>query len=224
VAGAESRAVVLVDVDDVVNTPEFSSAARRHLAFHHGWRRGKTWCDGRELPLFVNPAHGRLLLDLAAATGAELAWATTLEESANLHVAPLLGLPRLAVVTPAPFGEKAAHVVPFTAGRPWVWLDDSAAELAAADRLARASGQPHLGIQVDPATGLTARHAELARAWITGADPREGNGAFADLNTPCGDEKCPWRQPKGGLPAAVKAARRHVPLAAVQPGRSRRQR
>lgn len=165
---AEGRPLILIDVDDVLNLIEFSSAARRHLAFHHGWRRGKAWSEGREYQLIVNPAHGRILRGLGDATGAELAWATTLEEAANRYVAPLLGLPQLPTVVPAPVGGKAAHVVPWTAGRPFVWLDNDEIELATAERLTRDKGQPHLGVRVDPAIGLTARNVELARgsaAW-----------------------------------------------------------
>ena len=173
---AQNTPLILVDVDDTLNLIGFSSAARRHLAFHHGWRRGKAWSGGREYQLLVNPAHGRLLRELAAVTGAQLAWATTLEEAANRYVAPLLGLPALPVVTPAPAGEKAPHVVPWTDGRPWVWLDNDKEELATASRLARAAGQPHLCVAVNPATGLTARRAELPRAWLAGKHPAKTAG------------------------------------------------
>ncbi|MBO0805007.1 MAG: hypothetical protein J2P25_18275 [Nocardiopsaceae bacterium] len=210
----ESRPLILVDVDEVLNLIGFSSASRRHLAHHHGWRRGKAWSEGREYQLFVNPAHGRLLRDLARSTGAELAWATTLEDAANSYVAPLIGLPRLPAVIPAPVGEKAAHAVPWTAGRRWVWLDNDEDELATASRLARQAGQPHLCVPVNPATGLTARDAELARTWLAGGANRANranransdDGAdgetpeFDDVNRPCGDARCPWARPRGGLP------------------------
>ena len=200
-----NKPLILVDVDDTLNLIEFSSAARRHLGFHHGWRRGKAWSDGREYQLLVNPAHGRLLRELAAVTGAQLAWATTLEEAANRYVAPLLGLPRLPVATPAPVGDKAAHVVPWTSGRPWVWLDNDEDELAQASRLAWAAGQPHLCVPVNPATGLTARHAELARAWLAGETPDRESGAFEDVARPCDHPRCPWAKPRGGLPQPRKA-------------------
>ena len=200
---ADSRPLILVDVDDVLNMIEFSSASRRHLEFHHGWRRGKAWDGFREYQLIVNPAHGRLLRDLADTTGAELAWATTLEDAANMYVSPLLGLPKLPTVVPAPVGGKAAHVVPWTAGRPWVWLDNDEGELMAASRLARQIGQPHRCVQVNPATGLTAKDAEQARAWLAGDTPG-GTPAFGDANIPCGDSRCPWRRPQGGLPEPRK--------------------
>jgi hypothetical protein len=209
---ADSRPLILVDVDDVLNLIEFSSAARRHLAHHHGWRRGKAWSGGREYQLIVNPAHGRLLRDLAGVAGAELAWATTLEDAANMYVAPLLGLPRLPAVIPAPVGEKAAHVVRWTAGRPWVWLDNDQGELAAASRLARQAGQPHQCVPINPAIGLTARDAELARTWLTGETPG-GTPGFNDVNVPCGDASCPWSRSQGGLPERRrKAARSAAPV------------
>lgn len=195
---AGSGPLILVDVDDVLNMIQFSSASRRHLEWHHGWRRGKAWSGGREYQLIVNPAHGRLLRGLANAVGAELAWATTLEAAANMHVAPLLGLPPLPTVIPAPVGGKAAHVVPWTAGRPWVWLDNDERELAAASRLAQEAGQPHLCVPVNPATGLTAGNAEQARAWLA-REPPGGAPAFGDVNVACGDARCPWSRARGGL-------------------------
>lgn len=201
---SQARPLILVDVDDVLNMAGFSSAARRHLAFYHGWRRGKAWSEGREYPLLVNPAHGRLLRDLAAATGAELAWATTMEETANLYIGPLLGLPPLAVAAPAPFREKAQHVVPWTGGRPWIWLDNDTRELAAASAVARETGQPHLCVPVNPAIGLTARDAAAARAWLAGQ--ALGGPVPEELSQPCGREKCPWARSGGGLPQPRKTA------------------
>lgn len=196
---ADGRPLVLVDVDDVLNMIEFSSASRRHLVHHHDWRRGHAYSGGCRYTLIVNPAHGPILRDLAASTGAELAWATTLEDAANQYVAPLLGLPRLPTVTPAPAGDKAAHVVPWTVGRPWVWLDNDETELAAASHLAQQTGQRHLCVPVNPALGLTARDAEQARAWLTGTTTA-ATGPFDDVNVPCGNAKCPWARPHGGLP------------------------
>lgn len=136
-------------------------------------------------------------------------------------MAPLLGLPRLPVVTPAPRRRKAAHAVPWTGRRPWVWLDNDIGELDAASGLARAVRQPHLCVHVDPATGLTARHAELARAWLAGEAPGAGAGAFEDVTLPCGHPKCPWARPGGGLPEQGRPARRAVPLTAAATARPR---
>ena len=119
--------------------------------------------DGRRYLLFLNPEHGAWLRDLAAQTGAELAWASTWEDHANQFVGPVIGLPRLPFA-PAPVHDKAASVVPWTGGRPFAWLDDSPHELAKAELLA--IGQPHLCVRVDERTGLTREHLFQVRAWL----------------------------------------------------------
>lgn len=161
---AQSRPLVLLDVDGPLNPP-FSSRQRSRLGYHGGWRRKKAWVDGQQYRLFVNPEHGDWLRGLAAEAGAELAWASTWEEHANLWVAPLIGLPSLPVA-PAPPRAKAGSVVPWTAGRPFAWLDDDERELAEASRLAGC--QPHLCVLVDERTGLTRDHVEQVRAWLKG--------------------------------------------------------
>lgn len=208
------KPLILVDVDGVINHRiMFSSSARRHLAHRHGWRTGRAWSNGEASALIVNPAFGQLLRSLAEDTGAELAWATTWEDAANLYIAPLAGLPQLPVAAPAPYKAKAGHVVPWTGGRPWVWLDDSERELAAADLLANQAGQPHLCVRVNPARGLTAADVTQARAWLSGK-PAGDAPAFADVNVPCGDARCPWSRPHGGLPGQRKAAVRSSPVTA----------
>jgi hypothetical protein len=75
--------------------------------------------------MWLNPDHGRQLLDLATRTGLHLAWATTWEHQANTVVGPALGLPPLAVIE---FGAAADHwkyraVTRFAGTRPLAWLD-----------------------------------------------------------------------------------------------------
>lgn len=161
---ANPRPLLLVDVDGVLNVLT-SARERRRLCYHEGWQQKRVDAGGHVYRLFFNPVNGPALWRLAAETGAELAWGTTWEEYANLVVGPLLGLPRLPVAPMADFPHKADGIVPWTAGRPFVWVDD---EPDAAEVTARLAGaQPHLVVQVDERTGLTADHLAEARAWLT---------------------------------------------------------
>lgn len=120
------------------------------------------------------------MLELAAATDAELIWATTWcnpdDDHANVWIAPHVGLPALPYIPiPArprqdwdvPMGVwKARQAAACMGNRPFVWFDDdpdipqALAELAAA---------PHLVITVDESTGLTDDHLHQARTWLSTA-------------------------------------------------------
>ena len=167
------RPLILVDVDGVLNVIT-SAAERRRLCYHEGWRHKRVELPVGAFRLFWNPASGPLLRQLAAETGAELAWGTTWEEYANLVVGPLVGLPRLPVCPVADFPHKAHGIIAWTAGRPFVWFDDEpdAAEVTAA----LAGAQPHLVVSVDERTGLTEAHASIAREWLL-AIKQEVSGA-----------------------------------------------
>jgi hypothetical protein len=161
-----------LDVDGVLN-PEDST--RYGFNMHHLTVDGVTW------PVALNPAHGPMLMDLAARTGAELAWGTTWEYHANDLVAEHVGLPNdlpWAPMTPRPrWGRgsgastgmwKAQNVVAFAAGRPFVWFDDEPDAAASVDQLARteAVGQ-HLVVRVRPWRGLGPEHLAKAEQWLT---------------------------------------------------------
>lgn len=159
----DTRPLVLLDVDGVLN-PSFSSKTRRRLAYHDGWVQRRVDVGGLTFRLFVNPEHGRWLRLLAIETGAELAWGTTWEEYANPCVGPLLCLPSLRHAVVRDGVHKADGIVPFTAGRPFVWFDDEPDAGEAAARLA--GDQPHLVVYVDEHTGLTEEHVTVARDWL----------------------------------------------------------
>ncbi|MEO3812659.1 HAD domain-containing protein [Sphaerisporangium sp. B11E5] len=160
------RPLVLLDVDGVLNP------ARRPTLRH---RRHDVTLDGRTYRVLLNARHGRKLLALADAGGADLVWATTWEDHANTEIGPRVGLPPLPVirVTGDPgsrAGEhfKTRHVAEYVAGRPFVWFDDS---LGIAD-WEYLKDHPGVGdfllVEVDPEMGLTDRDLSHAGEWLSG--------------------------------------------------------
>jgi hypothetical protein len=160
------RPLLLLDVDGVLN-PMGRPAPP-------DYRSHRCTIDGEVYTVQLNPAHGRLLLDLAASTGAELVWATTWEQHANDWIAPRIGLPALPVIAMSPHvtcehGEmfKTPHVAAYVGRRPFVWFDDQVwAEDE--DYLRVHQGlDDFLLVQVDPVRGLTSRHLGMAHEWLT---------------------------------------------------------
>jgi hypothetical protein len=156
--------LILVDVDGVLNPSRRSSLRfRRHLCV----------VDGQVYKVLLDRRHGAQLSSLARETEAELVWATTWEEHANVEIAPRVGLPRLPVirVTGDPTSTAGEHfktraVADYVEGRPFVWFDDS---LRAADHdyLRAHEGVGHfLLVDVDERYGLTDDHLAQAREWL----------------------------------------------------------
>ncbi|MQY01992.1 HAD domain-containing protein [Actinomadura macrotermitis] len=157
--------LVLLDVDGVLNPFERP---------HRGFQRHRCSPNGVTYKLWLNPGHGRLLLDLAEAAGAEIAWASYWCDSANEWIAPRVGLPELPFVPIPGFpgieqgrtlgAWKARHVAAWTGGRPFVWFED---EPDATECIAAEPGVgEHLLVAVDPLEGLTERHIERAADWF----------------------------------------------------------
>jgi hypothetical protein len=166
-AEARGRPLVLLDVDGVINLARFrSSRERSRLLREGGWfhrRPRDPFTDDR---LLVNLRQARPLARLLAESGAELAWATTWGPEANDVFGPLLGLPALPVAPVNPGNSnKASTVIPWTAGRPWAWLEDQRRELDMARALTSRS-VPSLPVLVDRATGLAGDHVERVREWL----------------------------------------------------------
>ncbi|MFE7192639.1 hypothetical protein [Kitasatospora sp. NPDC057541] len=136
--------------------------------------------DGNPLLARIDPAHGPRL----AALPCEVVWATTWMDSANLCIAPLLGLPPLTVVDwPEPSEEeyaadendgpyepyglhwKTRPLVTWAGGRPFAWVDD---EITAVDRdwVAAHHPGPALLHRVDPRVGLTDGDYAVLDSWL----------------------------------------------------------
>jgi hypothetical protein len=166
--------LLLLDIDGPLNPWAAVPGARPPGYVEHSfpvsrWRR-------RRLRVWLNPRHGPALLDLAARTGAELAWATSWGHRANALVGPAIGLPRLPVVEFAgPRSDtesswKYPAVARFAYGRSLAWLDDDfglypeAREAFLSRR--EASGSRTLLVTVDPEVGLTAKDLRAVEVWL----------------------------------------------------------
>ena len=124
--------------------------------------------------MWLNPAHGPLLLGLAERTGAELVWASTWSGSAaNAMVGRALGLPELASISYVPgaaLGDghwKFPAVGRFAGTRPLVWFDDDF-DLYPTARdafVARRSGPVKL-VPVDPHVGITEGQVAEVERWL----------------------------------------------------------
>jgi hypothetical protein len=121
----------------------------------------------------LDPAYGRMLLDLAADTGADLVWATARNHHANEWIGPEIGLPPLTVIDMTGVAPKRAithwkvpPVAAWAERRPLAWLDDEFRD-ADFEWAARRTdgGAPTLLVPVDDREGLNANHLALIRAW-----------------------------------------------------------
>ncbi|GAA2138139.1 hypothetical protein GCM10009760_19210 [Kitasatospora kazusensis] len=121
--------------------------------------------------VLLSARHGDWLRELAEAY--ELCWATTWEEDANTHVAPVLGLPPLPVVRfagdkPQPgdprmrlmelfSGAKWAPLLRHAGGRPFAWVDDVMPFRLVRNSLVR---RDRLLLPIDAAQGLERHHVD----------------------------------------------------------------
>jgi hypothetical protein len=129
------------------------------------------------VPIWLNPAHGRLLADLIAISELEPVWCTSWRADASPLIGNRLGLPpwphvdlpHLPLTTSHPDGYlwKRDHVAAHAGGQPLAWIDDDFARPADYDWASArtAAGGPTLLIQPDPYTGIQAEHAERIRRW-----------------------------------------------------------
>ncbi|UUU22923.1 HAD domain-containing protein [Streptomyces sp. DSM 40750] len=192
-----SRPLLYLDVDGPLN-PYAAKPERRpagyttHRMKPEGWlaqHPGEPPAYVKPLRVWLNPDHGRRLLDLGELF--DLVWATTWGSEANTFIGPVIGLPELPVVhwpetrrdesADADSGAprlfwKTAHLVEHAAGRPFAWVDD---ELGAADRafVTARHGASALLHHVDPRLGLREPDfAALAAFAREGRTDRTGGG------------------------------------------------
>ncbi|WP_245778007.1 HAD domain-containing protein [Lentzea xinjiangensis] len=125
----------------------------------------------------LDPMHGPWL----AALPCELVWATTWMDDANDLLVPLLGLPRLPVVTWQDDREaetadarrglhwKTRGLAAWAGGRPFAWVDD---EIGENDRAWTARHHPQALLhRVDPRRGLTDTDYLALDAWLRARQP-----------------------------------------------------
>jgi hypothetical protein len=121
------------------------------------------------LRVWLNPAHGAMLVDFAGRRGMELVWCTTWEHDANVMIGPVIGLPELPVIE---WGFSAVMwkfkgVLEYATGRPLAWLDDDfgrfGTERAWFER--ERAPVPTLLHHVDPRVGLTPADLEAVASW-----------------------------------------------------------
>lgn len=158
-----ARPLLYLDVDGVLNPASPSGGDFAEHSFG-------------ALTVRLSPRHGAWLRELADRY--ELVWATTWEDHANEHLAPLLGLPELPVVRFSAYERrrgdprfrivelfemsKWAPILRHADGRPFAWLDD-----VIPTRIRR-QAWPYrkiLLVPVAPEEGLTRHHVDRLLAW-----------------------------------------------------------
>lgn len=180
--------LLMIDVDGVLNPfplDRHSSLPGLGFELHHLTPQdydvsNPLHGNANTYQVYLNPEHGRMLLELAEKTGIELAWGTTWEHEANRLIAPLLGLPELAQVARFPRpgfrwtgqtwkleGMRTFAAQPEMADRPVIWLDDDLHDDAidwARERTA--GGAPTAIVQVNGGSGFRQRHVEWIESWL----------------------------------------------------------
>ena len=148
--------LLLLDVDGVLNPygAECPAGFTEHMLF-----------PDEIDPVRVCLDHGAWIAELAGAY--EVVWATGWGEEANRLLGPLLGIPRLPVLSfpQVPFSAdlKVPAIDALAGDRPAAWIDDMLGPVAydwADHRPA-----PTLLLPADPAIGLTRELVDHALAW-----------------------------------------------------------
>jgi hypothetical protein len=152
------KPLLLVDIDGVISLFGGEQLASKDGSFHS--------IEG--MFHFLSATAAAHLLALEAQF--ELVWCSGWEEKANEHLPHLLGLP--ATLPYLSFeravGRSNAHwklaaIDAFAGERPLAWIDD--ALNPACHEWASARTAPTLLVETEPEHGLTAREAELLKAW-----------------------------------------------------------
>jgi len=147
--------LLLLDVDGVLNPyPDCPEGFAEYVFFPED-----------DEPVRLCTRHGEWLSELA--DHFSLAWASSWEDEANVHLCPHFGLPTMPFVTlpPTPFhpSAKVPAIDAFVGPRPVAWVDDIVTREARA--WARRRVAPTLLVDVDPAVGLTRNAVDELLAW-----------------------------------------------------------
>lgn len=177
-----ARPILFLDVDGPLNP--YAAPDEDHPAGYGTHRmRPASWAEdyppvrlpgGVEriptLRVWLNPAHGKALLNLPV----ELVWATTWEHEANEWIGPHLDLPELPVVAwnehDIVYGPddgtfwKTHPVAGYAAGRPFAWFDDQI-EPADIRWCEENYPAPTLLLPIDPAVGLREADFDAVARW-----------------------------------------------------------
>lgn len=157
--------LILLDVDGVLN-PMYRPGPE--------WEFHQVEGHTQSYRVVLNPNHGAQLLALAQKTGAELVWATTWEDMANVSIGPLIGLPKLPVIQVSDedddldplVNSKTPAVARYVKGHTFVWFDDA---LSSHDRKwlkQRRDGKKFQIMHVGSRQGLKAKHLLHAAEWL----------------------------------------------------------
>ncbi|MGW2937136.1 HAD domain-containing protein [Streptomyces sp. NPDC001156] len=128
--------------------------------------------------IWLNPAHGPLLMHLIRTGLITPVWCTSWRQDATTLIGPLLGLPpfphidlpRPQITTSHPHGYlwKRDHIAAWLGDAPALWIDDDFTSLDHAWATERSSrGPATLLIQPDPHIGLQPEHLAQVVEWGT---------------------------------------------------------
>lgn len=154
--------LILVDVDGVLNPGRPSPD---HETFQFQVAQGS-------FRVYLNPAQGQWLIDLAAETDAQLVWCTMWEHHAANLIAPVLGLPEMPFVKIERFKlsswvshDKAFSALNYAKDAKFAYFDDEYDIGECMDNFSE-EGHNGLHVYVDPVDGLQPHHIAIAKRYL----------------------------------------------------------